>query len=50
MYNEEKGVMNCSWCSWHDKNGQRNQFVKGCSTMKLESVKKHEQFQQHKDA
>ena len=33
-------LMFCSWCCSHEKNRDRNQFAKGCSSMKLESIKK----------
>ena len=42
--------MFCSWCRLYNRNEHRNQFVHGCSTMKVESVKKHEQSQHHKAA
>ena len=47
---QENGVMFCEWCRCFDRNEHRNQFVKGCVSMKLESVKKHELSRQHKDA
>ena len=49
-FGEAEGMMFCSWCCLFDRNGHRNLFVLGCSTMKVVSVKKHEQSQQHKDA
>ena len=49
-FSEAEGMIFCSWCRLFDRNGHRNQFVRGCSTMKVESVKKREQSQQHKDA
>ena len=49
-YSDGEGVMFCAWCRLYDKNDHRNQFVHGCSTMKVESIKKHEHSQQHKDA
>ena len=42
--------MFCSWCRKYDGNEHRNQFVRGCSSMKLESIKRHEASQQHADA
>ena len=42
--------MFCEWCRRFKKSDVKNQFVSGCSSMKLESVKKHEQSQSHKDA
>ena len=49
-HNQDNSVMFCEWCRRFDRNEHRNQFVKGCSSMKLESVKKHEESRQHKDA
>ena len=43
-HDQDDSMMFCEWC-WHfDRNEHRNQFVKGCSSMKLESVKKHEEY------
>lgn len=50
QHDTENGVMFCEWCRCFDRNEHRNQFVKGCGSMKLESVKKHELSRQHKDA
>ena len=50
QHDKENGVMFCEWCRCFDRNEHRNQFVKGCVSMKLESVKKHELSRQHKDA
>lgn len=47
---ESGAVMFCEWCRRFKKSDLRNQFVSGCSSMKLENVKKHEQSQSHKDA
>ena len=33
-------LMFCSWCRSYEKNRDRNQFAKGCSSVKLESIKK----------
>ena len=49
-FSEAEGMMFCSWCRLFHRNGHKNQFVRGCFAMKVESVKKHEQSQQHKDA
>ena len=40
-YDCEQGVMYCVWCRDYDKNTKRNQFVKRCSSMKVESIKKN---------
>lgn len=50
QHDKDKNVMFCEWCHRFDKNEHRNQFVKGCTSMKLESVKKHEQSRQHRDS
>ena len=42
--------MFCSMCRKYDRNEHQNQFVHGCSSMKVESVRKHELSQQHKAA
>jgi hypothetical protein len=47
-HDAESNVMFCEWCRCFDKNEHRNQFVKGCASMKLESIKKHELSMQHK--
>ena len=49
-FSKDEGLMFCSWCRKYDRNEHRNQFVRGCSSMKLESVKRHEASQQHADA
>ena len=33
-------LMFSSWCRSHEKSRDRNQFARGCSSMKLESIKK----------
>jgi len=50
QHDKDNNVMFCEWCRRFDKNKHRNQFVKGCTLMKLESVKKHEQSRQHRDS
>ena len=50
QYDDAEGVMFCSVWRQYDLNEHRNQFVRGCSTMKVESVRKHELSQQHKAA
>ena len=47
-HDQDNSVMFCEWCRRFDRNEHRNQFVKGCSSMKLESVKKHEESSQHR--
>ena len=47
-HDQDNSVMFCEWCRCFDRNEHRNQFVKGCSTMKLESVKKHEELRHTK--
>ena len=49
-YDGDSDAMYCEWCRRFDRNEHRNQFVKGCTSMKLESVKKHEGSRQHKDS
>ena len=49
-YDTEQEVMYCVCCREYDRNAERNQFVKGCSSMKVESIKKHEGSRQHKDS
>ena len=46
-HDQDNSVMFCEWCRHFDQNEHRNQLVKGCSSMKLESVKKHEESRQH---
>ena len=41
-HDRDNDVMFCEWCRRFDKNEHRNQFVKGCASMKLESIKKHD--------
>lgn len=43
-HNQDNSMMFCEWCRRFDRNEHRKQFVKGCSSMKLESVKKHEEY------
>jgi len=50
QHDKDNDVMFCEWCRRFDKNEHRNQFVKGCTSMKLESVKKHKQSRQHRDS
>jgi len=50
QHDKDNNVMFCEWCRHFDKNEHRNQFVKGFRSMKLESVKKHEQSRQHRDS
>ena len=47
---QRNGIMFCEWCCCFGRNEHRNQFVKGCVSMKLESIKKHELSRQHKDS
>ena len=47
-HDQDNSVMFCEWCRRFDRNEHRNQFVKGCSSMKLESVKKHKESSQHR--
>ena len=49
-HDTDADVMFCEWCRRFDRNDHRNQFVKGCASMKLESIKKHELSRQHKDS
>ena len=49
QYDCEMEVMFCVWCRQYDRTPDRNQFAKGCSSMKVESIKKHEISRQHKD-
>ena len=42
--------MFCSVCHLYDLNEHRNQFVHGCLTTKVESVREDELSQQHKAA
>ena len=49
-HDQDNILMFCEWCRRFNRNEHRNQFVKGCSSMKLESVKKHKESRQHKDA
>ena len=42
--------MFCSWCRSYERNPKKNQFAKGCSSMKVESIKKHESSRQYKDS
>ena len=37
-------MMFCEWCCCFDKNEHRNQFVKGGTSMKMESIKKHDRL------
>ena len=46
----ENDEMLCEWCCLFDRNKHRNQFVKACAWMKLESIKKHEKSRQLKDS
>ena len=46
-YREEVELMFSSWCLKHNKNNQKIKFVRGCSSMKIESIKKHELSHQH---
>ena len=39
QYDRDLEVMFCVWCRQHDRNPDRNQFAKGCSSMKVESIK-----------
>ena len=34
----ENSIMFCEWCRCFDRSEHRNQFVKGCTSMKLESI------------
>ena len=34
----ENSIMFCEWCRCFDTSEHRNQFVKGCTSMKLESI------------
>ena len=43
-HDQNDSMMFYEWCRRFDRNEHRNQFVKGCSSMKLESVKKHEEY------
>ena len=45
-----RGVIFCDWCRASSRSDLRNQFVTGSSSLKLESVKKHEQSKSLKDA
>ena len=49
-YDADEGTMFCVWCRRFRRSDVRNQFVSGCASMKLESIKKHEQSQTHRDA
>ena len=42
--------MYCVCCRDYDRNIKRNQFVKGCSSMKVESIKKLKASRKHKDS
>ena len=37
-HDNESGVMFCEWCCCFNRNEHRNQFVKGCASIKLESI------------
>ena len=37
-YDNENGIMFCECCRCFDRNEYRNQFVKGCASMKLENI------------
>ena len=45
----EQELMFCAWCRDHDINPERNQFAKGCSSMRVKSIKKHEISIRHKN-
>ena len=49
-YDANGGVIFCDWCRVLSRSDVRNQFITGSSSMKLESIKKHEQSISHKDA
>ena len=49
-HNRDNDVMFCEWCRRFDRDEHRNQFVKECALMKLESTKKHKLSRQHKDS
>ena len=49
-YDMNGGVIFCNWCRAFSRSDARNQFITGSSSMKLESIKKHEQSKFHKDA
>ena len=49
-HDANRGVIFCNWCRASSRSDLRNQFVTGSSSLKLESVKKHEQSKSHKDA
>ena len=49
-YDSEQEVMYCVWCRHYDINIEKNQFVKACSSMKVDSIKKHKASRQHKDS
>ena len=37
-HDNENGAMFCEWCRCFNRNEHKNQFVKGCASMKLESI------------
>ena len=39
QYDDVEGMMFCSMCRKYDRNEHQNQFVHGCSSMKVESVR-----------
>ena len=49
QHDKDNNVMFCEWCHRFDKNEHKNQFVKGRTSMKLESIKKQKQSRQHRD-
>ena len=48
--NCDNNVMFSEWCCCFNRNEHRNQFMKGCDSMKLESIKKHKLSRQYKDS
>ena len=44
---DDKEIMFCDFCIKADMDSDGNAFVKGCSTMKLYSIKKHEGSNNH---
>ena len=49
-HDRDSDEMFCDWGRRFERSDHSNQFVKGCASMKLESVKKHELSRQNKDS
>ncbi|XP_035666594.1 zinc finger protein 862-like [Branchiostoma floridae] len=50
LKHSRRRIMWCEACKKYDKSGKRNKFIKGCTSMRIKNVRKHEKRPEHKTA